>query len=94
LLGYLFNWGLYGVLTVQVYLYYIGFPKDRLAAKLMVGGIIVIETLQTLLVTHDVFNAYAKGFGNLDKLNDAQLEWLATPIISGIGTSYPSVFPH
>ncbi|KIJ50760.1 hypothetical protein M422DRAFT_120001, partial [Sphaerobolus stellatus SS14] len=73
-------------------LYYIGLPKDRLAAKLMVGGIIVIEILQTLLVTEDVFNAYAKGFGNLDKLNDAQLEWLATPIISGIVSCSVQIF--
>ncbi|KIJ36603.1 hypothetical protein M422DRAFT_34164 [Sphaerobolus stellatus SS14] len=92
LLGYLFNWGLYGVLSVQVYLYYIGFPKDRLSAKLMVAGIIMIETLQTILVTHDVFNAYAAGFGDLNKLNDAQLEWLATPIISGIVSCSVQIF--
>ncbi|KLO19178.1 hypothetical protein SCHPADRAFT_952540, partial [Schizopora paradoxa] len=84
LLGYLLNWGLFGVLSCQVYLYHLAFPKDRTAAKMLVYGIYLLETTQTVLVTHDAFNGYAKGFGNLTDLNSAQLEWLAVPIFSGI----------
>ncbi|GJE98656.1 hypothetical protein PsYK624_148910 [Phanerochaete sordida] len=84
LLGYLFNWGLYGVLSVQVYLYHISFPNDGRIAKALVYSVFLIETAQTILVTHDAFNAYAKGFGNLVALGSAQMEWLAVPIFSGI----------
>lgn len=52
---------------------------------MLVYGIYLLETTQTILVTHDAFNGYAKGFGNLIDLNSAQLEWLAVPIFSGIG---------
>ncbi|KLO19181.1 hypothetical protein SCHPADRAFT_918701 [Schizopora paradoxa] len=84
LLGYLFNWGLYGVLSCQVYVYYLAFPKDGRWTKLLVGGIYLIETAQTILVTHDAFAAYASGYGNLNALGSAQLEWLAVPTFSGI----------
>jgi len=84
LLGYLFNWGLYGVLSCQVYVYYLAFPKDGRWTKLLVGGIYLLETVQTIIITHDAFNAYAKGYGNLNALGSAQLEWLAVPIFSGI----------
>jgi len=51
---------------------------------MLVGGIFLLETTQTILCTHDAFNAYAKGYGNLTALGSAQLEWLAVPIFSGI----------
>ncbi|EKM52241.1 uncharacterized protein PHACADRAFT_260480 [Phanerochaete carnosa HHB-10118-sp] len=84
LIGYLLNWGLYGVLSVQVYLYHLAFPNDSRIVKTLVYGVYLIETTQTILVTHDAFNAYAKGYGDLTALGSAQLEWLAVPIFSGI----------
>ncbi|KAF8873112.1 hypothetical protein BD779DRAFT_1679370 [Infundibulicybe gibba] len=84
ILGYLFNWGLYGVLSVQVYLYYLAFPNDRLSTKCLVFGLYLVETLQTLLITHDVFDSFGSGYGNLTALGSAQLEWLSVPVLSGI----------
>jgi hypothetical protein len=84
LLGYVFNWGLFGALSVQVYIYYMSFPKDRTSIKTLVFGLYLLETVQTILVTHDLFHAYAIGFGNLSQLESAQLEWLSVPILSGI----------
>lgn len=63
-------------------------------AKCLVYGIYLIEIVQTILVTHDAFNAYASGFGNLQALGSAQLEWLAVPILSGIGGSTAPTFWH
>lgn len=65
--------------------YYLAFPKDRTVIKSLVYGVYVIQTVQTILVTHDAFNGYAKGYGRATVLNSAQLEWLAVPIFSGIG---------
>ncbi|EKM52239.1 uncharacterized protein PHACADRAFT_148756 [Phanerochaete carnosa HHB-10118-sp] len=84
LLGYLFNWGLFGVLSLQVYLYYIAFPRDRWTLKTLVYSVYVIETVQTILVTYDAFNEYASGFGSLEALDAGGLNWISVPIFSGI----------
>ena len=66
-------------------MYYMSFPNDRISAKTLVFGLYLIETVQTILVTHDMFHAYAIGWGDLAQLESAQLEWLSVPIFSGIG---------
>lgn len=53
--------------------------------KLLVYGVYTIETIQTILITHDAHEGYARGFGNLAALDSAHYEWLAVPILSGIG---------
>ncbi|KAF8879468.1 hypothetical protein BD779DRAFT_1150238 [Infundibulicybe gibba] len=92
LLGYLFNWGLYGILSVQVYLYYLAFPKDRLSTKCLVFGTYLVETIQTILITHDIYDSFGSGFGNLTVLGSIQLEWLGVPIISGIVACAVQIF--
>ncbi|KAF8643220.1 hypothetical protein AX16_009154 [Volvariella volvacea WC 439] len=84
LIGYLLNWGLYGSLAIQVYLYYVAFPRDGPIPKALVSGLFAIETAQSIMVIHDAFGSYAKGFGDLGALNDVQLNWLSVPIFSGI----------
>jgi len=84
LLGYLFNWALYGVLSVQVYIYYISFPNDRLFAKYVVSAVYILETVQTAMLGHDAFETLAKGFGNIVALSSLQLEWLSVPIFTGV----------
>ncbi|KAF9052529.1 hypothetical protein BDP27DRAFT_1304455 [Rhodocollybia butyracea] len=92
LIGYLLNWGLYGALAVQVYIYYMAFPNDRLAIKSLVAIVFTLETLQSVLVAHDAYNDYARGFGNLNTLGSAQLEWLSVPILSGIISCTVQIF--
>ncbi|PBK84782.1 hypothetical protein ARMGADRAFT_1169981 [Armillaria gallica] len=59
IVGGLLNWGLFGTLSVQLYLYYLAFPNDRRFIKYLVYGIYVIEFVQTMLIAHDVVNLYA-----------------------------------
>ncbi|KAH9481559.1 hypothetical protein JR316_0006086 [Psilocybe cubensis] len=92
LLGYMFNWGLFGALSVQVYMYYMSFPKDRLYMKCLVYGLYLLEVAQTGIVTHDAFDGYAKGFGNLKALHSIHLEWLCVPIFSGIVSGTVQIF--
>ena len=40
---------------------------------------------QTCLVTYDIFNAYARHYGNLGVLQSLQLEPIAVPVFSSIG---------
>ncbi|KLO08560.1 hypothetical protein SCHPADRAFT_1000869 [Schizopora paradoxa] len=84
LLGYLFNWGLFGVLSVQVYFYYLAFPRDRRLTKWLVCGIYILELSQTILLTHDAFGTYAIHYGDDGFLNNMQLIPLSVPIFSGM----------
>lgn len=92
LLGYMFNWGLFGALSVQVYIYHVSFPEDRPLMKAIVYGVYLIELVQTILVAHDAFAGYAIGYGNLQALDSAQLEWLAVPVFSGIISAVVQIF--
>lgn len=102
LLGYLFNWGLYGILSCQVCpyqyffqaqsfsenptdIFYLVFPNDRRHVKLLVYGIYLMETIQTILITREAFDDYAQGFGNLDALDAQGLKPIAVPIFTGLG---------
>ncbi|KAG6829915.1 hypothetical protein H0H92_002938 [Tricholoma furcatifolium] len=84
ILGYLFNWGLFGVVSTQVYYYYIAFPEDRLYCKCLVFGVYTLETLQTAVITHDAFMSFGAGFGSFEALDNIQLTCLSIPILSGI----------
>ncbi|EKM52232.1 uncharacterized protein PHACADRAFT_198296 [Phanerochaete carnosa HHB-10118-sp] len=85
LIGSLFNWGFYGVLSMQVYMYHLAFPNDRWTAKALVYGIYLLDTAQTILVTLDVVDMYAKNFGDVSGLDGMHNEWLAVPVFSSIG---------
>ncbi|KAK0194536.1 hypothetical protein F5146DRAFT_908957, partial [Armillaria mellea] len=64
-IGCLLNCVLFGALSVQLYLYYQGFPNDRRFTKCLVYGIYVVEVTQTTLVVHDSFAMFAYGFGDI-----------------------------
>ncbi|KAF8326565.1 uncharacterized protein EI90DRAFT_3069705 [Cantharellus anzutake] len=84
LLGYLFNWGLFGVLCMQVYVYYVSFPKDSRWIKILVYTLFFIDTLQTALTTHNAWHFLAKGWGDPEALIKPGWSWIAVPLISGI----------
>ncbi|KLO12204.1 hypothetical protein SCHPADRAFT_431111 [Schizopora paradoxa] len=84
LLGYLFNWGLFGVLSVQVYFYYLAFPRDRRMKKLLVAGIYLLELAQTILMTHDAFGTYAIHYGDVSFLYNLQLLPFSIPFLSAL----------
>ncbi|KAL0572991.1 hypothetical protein V5O48_008982 [Marasmius crinis-equi] len=90
LLGYLFNYGLYGVLTVQTYIYYNAFPRDPLTFQMLVFGVYLAETIQTIMITWDAFQNFAFGFGDPLALEKIQLIWMDVCVIDGAGEEYPS----
>jgi len=92
ILGFILNWGLYGVLCVQCYFYYVAFPKDRAAVKCLVLGLLAMETTQSLMVIYDAFSLYATGYGQIGLLNDPPLIWLIVPIMSGIVSCTVQIF--
>ncbi|KAK1232743.1 hypothetical protein PQX77_004141 [Marasmius sp. AFHP31] len=52
LLGHLFNFALMGVLSVQIYVYYLSFKKDPVYIKLLVYTVLLVDLLETGFATH------------------------------------------
>ncbi|KAK0483137.1 hypothetical protein EDD18DRAFT_1261695 [Armillaria luteobubalina] len=88
IVGYLLNWGLFGTLSIQLYLYYLAFPKDRRFVKTLVYGIYIVEFVQTILVAHDAFAVFGYGFGDLEALTGMHSNWLILPITIEIGAIF------
>ncbi|KAI0252236.1 hypothetical protein BJV78DRAFT_1124851, partial [Lactifluus subvellereus] len=84
LLGVVWNWMLYGVLIVQLYVYMYNFQGDRKLLKLLVYAIFILETLQTALTGVDLYYWFISGFGNIDHLVDPHLSAFDVPIIESI----------
>ncbi|KAG7098297.1 hypothetical protein E1B28_000259 [Marasmius oreades] len=75
---------LYGVQVLQVYMYYLAFPKDRGFVKYLVYTVFLLDTLQTALFFHDAFNIFGAGFGDLANLRAAHLTGFSVPILTGL----------
>ncbi|KAH9039088.1 hypothetical protein EDB85DRAFT_2141340 [Lactarius pseudohatsudake] len=84
LLGVLWNWTLYGVLVVQLYVYSYNFPGDRTLLKLLVYSVFLVETVQTALTGADLYYWFVSGFGNMDHLSSPNLSAIDVPIIGSI----------
>uniref|UniRef100_A0A0W0G0L4 DUF6534 domain-containing protein n=1 Tax=Moniliophthora roreri TaxID=221103 RepID=A0A0W0G0L4_MONRR len=78
LLGYMLNWGLYGVLSVQVYLYWTAFPNDQLLTQILVYGLYILETAQTVSLTHNSFQTFVFGFEDPASLTKIHNLWIDT----------------
>ncbi|KAF7333826.1 hypothetical protein MVEN_02339500 [Mycena venus] len=81
LVGTLVNWALLGALFVQVYLYILAFPKDKLWNKFVVGFIVIAEILQTLGDSRDAIRVFGDGWGDLQALELVGWAWFSVPVI-------------
>jgi len=84
IIGTLFNWLLFGVLSVQTYVYYLNFPDDTIWNKIAVYGTFILEIVQTAMTAADLYFWYATGFGNLIHLGNVNISPADTPILCGI----------
>ncbi|KAJ7734503.1 hypothetical protein DFH07DRAFT_967625 [Mycena maculata] len=80
LLGILFNWGLMGVLVVQLYLFY-EHSKDRPAIKTLVYALALLNITQTDMVTADTFHWFVYGFSNPIQLDEPFLNSWDVPVL-------------
>jgi len=79
--GTLLNWSLFGVLAVQVYLYFLAFPKDQRVNKLVVVFVIIAETLQTFGDTRNTIRTFGAGWGNPAMLDEVGWAWFSVPVL-------------
>jgi len=81
LFGPMINWGLYGVLCVQTYVYSYNFPDDRWYLKALAYSVFLVETVQTALTGADVYFWFMAGFGNVERLKDSNFSPIDSPTI-------------
>ncbi|KAJ3502018.1 hypothetical protein NLJ89_g9074 [Agrocybe chaxingu] len=91
-LGALFNAILFGILSSQVYTYYMAFPEDGIRLKALVYGLYVLETAQTALIMQTAFRMYVTSFGNFHSLDLVDTTWLSVPIMTTVGTFFAQLF--
>lgn len=64
LIGAFTAMAVYGITTLQAYFYYMSFPKDDIAIKLLVGSIWILDTLHVCFMCHALYYYLIVGFGN------------------------------
>ncbi|KAG0701645.1 hypothetical protein DFH29DRAFT_1000054 [Suillus ampliporus] len=60
---------LYGITTLQTYLYYVYYPRDDKNLKVLVAVVWVIDTLHVSLMCHALYHYLVSSFGDPDALN-------------------------
>ncbi|KAJ7636443.1 hypothetical protein FB45DRAFT_741681 [Roridomyces roridus] len=75
---------LFGCLSVQIYVYYQSFPKDRTLHKSLVYGIYALQLALTGEMIHGAFVAFGQGFGDISSLAKFQDVGYLVPIIGGL----------
>ncbi|EIW79771.1 hypothetical protein CONPUDRAFT_83072 [Coniophora puteana RWD-64-598 SS2] len=90
--GYQFNWALYGILIVQVYIYHVSSLPDRWPIQAIVYGTLIIETVQIAFATHDSYYQFAVSWGQVAELNVLHYTWLTLPVLIGIISMITQIF--
>ncbi|KAF7360006.1 hypothetical protein MVEN_00728000 [Mycena venus] len=80
----LLQWALFGVLTIQLYLYYQAFPNDRLLTKCLVYSVYCIQLVDIVMSVCDAFEIFGYGFGDFAALGPIRLAWFTSPVITAL----------
>ncbi|KAJ7244958.1 hypothetical protein C8J57DRAFT_1680438 [Mycena rebaudengoi] len=70
---------LFGVLSVQFYIYHISFPRDTKFLQCIL--FFLLDLASTTMCIADAFHWFAEGFGNLFTLDDIHLSAIDTPML-------------
>lgn len=90
--AYLLSWALYGTLSVQSYVYYLAFPKDKPLHKWLVLAVYLIETVDIIIMTYDVMADFRDVFhlwlppDQRSSTYRIQFSWLRIYILGAIVT--------
>ncbi|KAJ7091462.1 hypothetical protein B0H15DRAFT_237739 [Mycena belliarum] len=90
--GTVINWALFGVLVVQVCLYFAAFRKDPRHTKFLVAAVFAAEVLQTLGCTHDTLHSFGDGWGDPAALDDVGWAWFSIPVLGSAIASAGQMF--
>ncbi|KAF7344690.1 putative Transmembrane protein [Mycena venus] len=91
-LGVMFNWFLFGIITLQTYTYFTAFPEDRRITKWLVGAVFFMEVVQSCLSLVDGFRWFGSQWGDMDELNNVGMTWFSTVIWSPFMAMFVQIF--
>ncbi|KAF7351513.1 hypothetical protein MSAN_01583700 [Mycena sanguinolenta] len=91
-LGTLGSWALFGVLAVQIGIYYLAFPKDPVSSKVLVASVALLEILTTIIGARDAVRIFGISWGNPQILDDVGWSWLSTPVVGSIIGALGQIF--
>ncbi|KAJ7451702.1 hypothetical protein FB451DRAFT_1566202, partial [Mycena latifolia] len=92
IIGELLGTYLFGVLTVQFYLYHLNFPDDPKYIKWLVYIVFLLDLAATTMSFADSYHWFAAGFGNLLAIDDIWLSAFDTPMIGAMLASIVQCF--
>ncbi|KAJ7185129.1 hypothetical protein GGX14DRAFT_383702, partial [Mycena pura] len=84
LIGELFGTYLFGILTTQLYLYHLSFPRDPKYIKCLVYSVFILDLASTVMCVADAYHWFASGFESIAALNDTFLSGFDTPMIGAL----------
>jgi len=84
LIGALVNYFLFGILTLQLYVYTCSFPYDKTSIKLLIYLVYALELVQVCCAGADAFYWLCAGFGDLNHLNNTYVSPFDTPMIGSV----------
>ncbi|KAK0463048.1 uncharacterized protein EV420DRAFT_1732172 [Desarmillaria tabescens] len=94
-LAYMWEYGLYGVLLVQLYIYHITFRKDKIGFKIFVWSLFLLETVFTICTTIAAWHTFGTGWGDPDTLTTIDVSWAPLPALNGfIGAMVQSFYVY
>ncbi|KAI0275178.1 hypothetical protein BC834DRAFT_965607 [Gloeopeniophorella convolvens] len=92
LIGNLLSWFLFGVLTMQLYVYYLAFPKDSLWIRFTAYGLFLFDLGQTIVITQVAWSTLCSGWGKPAALVHTSWGFALTPVASGIISAWVQIF--
>lgn len=87
LLGFLFAWGLFGVLCTQVYTYLVAFPSDLRVMRVFVWSIFILELILLVMTTNTAWWMFGSGYGDLTHFTQFDRTVPVQPLIAGLITT-------
>ncbi|KAJ7144290.1 hypothetical protein C8R44DRAFT_846167 [Mycena epipterygia] len=92
LIGLLFNWGFLGILTAQVYIYHVNFPKDKRILKVIVYVVYLLDWAQTCSATYDACQWFVYNWGVVPDLYLRYTGFLNIPFFSSLIGAIVQIF--
>ncbi|KAK6978090.1 hypothetical protein R3P38DRAFT_3120652 [Favolaschia claudopus] len=91
-IGNILNWMLFGTLIMQLYTYYQNFPSDRLGLKFLVYIVFLMDTIQTVLLTHHGWWYTITIWGVPDRFEELVWSAQSIPFMAGLISATVQMF--
>ncbi|KAJ8094430.1 hypothetical protein PM082_010864 [Marasmius tenuissimus] len=92
LVGFLVNAFLLGVVTIQCYIYFVTYKRDRPWIKFYVVILYILNVLNTVFIMVHLYEALITNFGNNERLLQADWYFATDPVLTGLIATQVQMF--